>query len=339
MNELLEKVVNTTQIGASNGGILNAEQSNRFLDYMWDATVLGNEARQVRMRTPEVDLDKISVGERIARKATEGTDDGVNADATFTKITLNSVKIRLDWELTTEGLEDNIERESLEDHVARLMATQLGNDLEDLAIHGDTGSADPLLKALEGWREIVLGNASRPNDTDAAAIVDAETVDSGAGLTKKVFNAAVKAMERKYLQRRSELRFYTSAGLIQDFLNGLTDRSTALGDAAIFSFSPAGPGISGAGGQTTIRPFGVPLFEVPLLREDHAGDYSGAAGSHGELYFTWPRNFIWGQHRDITVYREFKPKKDTIEYTVYTRMGVQVENLDSVVFVKNVKVQ
>lgn len=324
MSDLLQKVVDTTRIGAGGGGILNAEQANRFIDYIWDATVLGKEAHTVKMRAPVVDIDKVAVGQRIARVATEGVDDHVNADPTFSKISLTSTKIRLDWELTSEGLEDNIAGDDLEDHVARLMATQLGNDLEDLAINGDSASADALLKAFDGYKKLAFNGG---HVKDAA----------GAALTKAVFNTGVKAMPRKYLQRRTQLRFYTASGPIQDFLNGLTDRSTPLGDRVIFG-DPSAP--EGSGGPTGIRPFGIGLNEVPLTREDLAGDYSGAAGTdHTYVELTFPKNRIWGIHREIVAYREFKPKKDALEYTVYTRMGVQVENLDSYVVVKNVKVQ
>jgi DUF1365 family protein len=41
------------------------------------------------------------------------------------------------------------------------------------------------------------------------------------------------------------------------------------------------------------------------------------------------RSRIWGFQRDVTVHREFKPKKDTIEYTVFIRMGVNVEELSA----------
>jgi hypothetical protein len=42
---------------------------------------------------------------------------------------------------------------------------------------------------------------------------------------------------------------------------------------------------------------------------------------------TFPQNNIWGFQRDITVHREFKPKKDTTEYTVYARYGVAIEEV------------
>lgn len=324
--ELLQKVVDTTLLGSGGGGILNTEQADRFIDYMVDQTVLTKEARVVRMNAPTREVDKIAVGTRLARKATENTDDHVDADATFSKISLQTVKLRLDWSLTTESLEDGIEGDALEDHIARLMAEQLGNDLEDLYINGDLTSGDPLLKALEGWRKLALNGAH----------VVSNPTGTAHELSKASFNTALKALPNKYLQRRNLLKFYAGSGMLQDFLNGLTDRSTPLGDAVIFGAK--GPAATG-GGPTNINPFGIPVTEVPLYTETAGGTYSGASGNHGYVELTFPNNRIIGIQREVKVYREFKPKSDAIEYTVYTRVANQVENLDAWVYLKDVKVQ
>lgn len=325
--ELLEKVLNTTTVGAGGGGLLNARQANKFIDYMWDQTAMVSIVRKIKMKERTQDIDKIAVGERLARKATEGVDDGVNVDPSFSKISMTTVKIRLDWELTTESLEDNIEGEALEDHVARLLATQLGNDLEDLYINGDTDSTDPLMKSLDGWLKRCLAGAH---------VISA----GGSGMDRALFNRVVKSMPRKYLSRRGELKFFTSPGLLQDFLNLTADAS----GGAFLNLQERvyeGPGgISGqGGGSIAIRPFGMNLWEVPLFPEDTAGTHSGASGDHGFGIWAFPQNFIVGVQREITVYREFKPKKDSIEYTVYTRVANQIENLDSVVTVRNIASQ
>jgi len=104
---------------AGNGGLLNAEQSARFLDYMFDATVIGKVARTVRMRSDTSEIDRMSVGEKLMTLATEGDTTGSNAAVTFSKISLSTKKLRLNWELSTESLEDNIEGPDLEDHIAR----------------------------------------------------------------------------------------------------------------------------------------------------------------------------------------------------------------------------
>jgi hypothetical protein len=328
-NELLEKVIRTTEVGAGTGGLLNAEQSNRFIDYMWDSTVLGAQVRTIRMKSDTMDVDKIGVGERLMRVATEAVDTGVNAPATFTKISLTTKKLRLDWELSTESLEDNIEGDALEDHIARLMANAAGNDLEDLAINGDDSSVDPLIKAFDGW--------------SLRAATDGRVVDhAGAALNRAAFNKALKAMPRKYLQRRNGLKFFTGSNLIQDYLYSLSQSSSALiqPENMVQNVIENGPvRTEGSAGFTTGYAFGVPVQEVPLFLETKTGTYSGASGQHGEVWLTFPQNLLWGVKREIQVYREFKPKKDTIEYTMYTRVGVQIENADAFVVVKNVKIQ
>ncbi|AYB70890.1 major capsid protein [Streptomyces phage Yaboi] len=327
-DEMIEKVIRTTEVASGGGGLLNAEQSNRFIDYMWEATVLGTQVRTIRMRADTVDIDKLGIGERLMRVATEAVDDGVNAGATFSKISLTTKKLRLDWEISTESLEDNIEGEALEDHIARLMATQAGNDLEDLAINGDTAlTGNPLLKAFDGWRKRALAGGH---------VID----HGGAGVDRSVFNKALKAMPRKYMQRRNGLKFFTGSNVIQDYLFSLQNTSAdyvtpeALAAAGINS----GVRTEGPAGFTTGNAFGIPVQEVPLFEETLNGDYSGASGDHADVWLTFPNNMLWGVKREVQIFTEFKPKKDTTEYTMYCRVGTQIENADAFVVVKNVKI-
>lgn len=336
-DELFQKVVDTVQVAGGNGGILNDEQANRFIDYMWDATSLGQTVRQIRMNAPVRDIDKVDLGQRVARHASEGVDDSVNATPTFSKIQLRTEKIRLDWELTKESLEDNIAGNDLEDHIARLMATQLGNDLEDLAINGDTdyASGDPgyaLMKAFDGFHKRALAGGSQ---------VDFE----GANIDSDAFSRAYRAMPRRYKVRRGQLRFWISSGLLHDYYIHLDRENRAAGQGLapfIMGQNPATP--EGNGGPTGLAPYGIPLWEVPLQSEELTGDYDAgtpdpSAEDHGYLELTHPDNRLWGVKREVEVYREFKPKKDAIEYTVYTRQGVQIDNLDAYVTVRNIKTQ
>ena len=66
--------------------------------------------------------------------------------------------------------------------------------------------------------------------------------------------------------------------------------------------------------------------------------FRSATGNHGDIHLTFPNNVVIGIKRDVTVYRFFWPRKDSIEYTMYTRVGVQIEQADAWVVVKNVKV-
>jgi len=335
--ELLEKVVSTTVIG-DGGGLMNAKQANRFIDYVVDQSVLIQDSRVVRMVEPTQDINKVNIGSRIVRKATENVDDGNNADPTFTRISMTTVKLRLDWELSAESLEDNIEGRSLEDHVVSLMARQAANDMEDLAIHGDTSSSDSLLKSLDGWRKLARSGSG---GTNAGRIVDV----AGANLTRAVFDRVLRNLPNKFLQQRSRLKFYTSSSLVQDYLWSLTLATGATGSPSPGSvqgdaiLNGLGGPTGGASSNVGVRPFGIPLWEVPLLEETESGSYSGASGNHGVLELTFPDNRIFGIQRNIQTFREFKPRKDAIEFTQYMRIATQIENGDAFVQAKNVAVR
>ena len=340
-NELLAKAVdaNTTitgsMVGSANptdgihvgsegkGGLLNPEQSARFLDYMFDATVIGKVARTVRMRADTTEIDRIGVGEKLMKLASEAENTGTNSAVQFSKISLTTKKLRLDWELSTESLEDNIEGADLEDHIARLMATQAGNDLEDVVLNGDTSlSSDNLYKAFNGVVKIAKANGH---------VVDA----ADANVSRDVFNKALKAMPRKYKQRRTDLRFLSGSNLIQDYLYSTSNSTNFANPQDIASSIIRGDsaGLGGPAGFVAPFAFGIPIVEVPLLKETQ-----GDNGDQGDIHLTFPNNVVIGIKRDVTVYRFFWPKKDSIEYTMYTRVGTQIEQADAWVVVKNVKV-
>lgn len=331
-NGLLEKVISTSTIGTGvgGGGLLSPQQSDRFISYIWDATTLGRQVRKVRMRGNEVELDRMSVGERVVRMATEAVDDAMSVKVAFAKVSVSTTKLRLDWELSTESLEDNIEGEAFEDHVARLLSAQAANDIEDLAINGDvnnTGPSASLFKAFDGWRKRLYAGAN---------VVDA----AGDELDRGVFHRALRAMPRKYMARRGGLRWYTSAGLLQDYVYNAevvdqtaapvgyvpqADRDAALND----------PLAGSAAGWSPTAPYGIRAQEVPLFPE-YDVDAGGPGGEGSDVWLVDPQNLIWGVKREIVVYRQFVPRKDTIEYTMFTRVGCAIENPNAAVLVKNV---
>lgn len=336
--EILSKAdeVTTSVVGNDSGGLLKPAQSNRFLDYVIDQSVLMQNARVVRMRTPQMEIDKVSVGTRLLSKATEATDTGANAAVTFSKVSLSTVKLRLDWAVSTESLEDNIEGASLEDHIAQIMARQTANDLDDLFINGNTASNNGLIKALDGF--VKLAKAS------------GVTVDEGGNnVSRATYDRILRNLPTKYLQRRNELRFFSGSGVVQDTIYSLGNPNSAtaatagapapMSNVGEMAFLQGAMRANGGAGSTGISPFGIPLIEVPLMPETVSGDYSGASGSHGYVELTFPNNRIIGIHRDITVYRQFKPKTDTIEYTQFMRVGSNIENAESYVIGKNVKLR
>jgi HK97 family phage major capsid protein len=284
-------------------GILNPEQSNRFIQYIFEQQVLARDGRRVTMRANTAELEKLNVGERVIRAAAQADPTFVNADVRFTKVEVRTTKIRLDWEVSSEALEDNIEGNTLEDTLVRTMTRAFANDLEDLAINGTGSGTNAFLSILEGFIEKEQDGNSATYGTD---IEDLQKL--------------VLAMPRKYRASRSAMKFYADTETVASILNGLGS-SGNLNTERIVERVIDGTVPQTLGAPIQYRLLGLPLVEVPLMPT-------------GYVSLTFPENRIWGFQRDVTVHREFKPKKDTIEYTTFLRFGVQIEETDAVAFMK-----
>jgi HK97 family phage major capsid protein len=304
--------------GEAGSGILRPEQARRFIDYVWDATVLAQDGRKVTMRANTMELEKVNVGERVIRAASQAVGDYTNTGATFSKVELTTKKIRLDWEVSAEALEDNIEGAALEDHIVRLMTNAFGNDIEDLAINGTGNSGDgAFLGIMEGFVSRVK------NDGDAHESV--VTVADNAW-TPEVMQNIILAMPRKYRAIKSNLKFYAGTDAFQGIVKNNGTLSDAIAEALGKNGNTAantqayldGQGQTFGGARTT-RVLGVDVQEVPYYPA-------------GYVDLTFPQNRVWGFQRDITVNREYKAKKDTIEYTVFVRFGIQWEEQDAIAF-------
>lgn len=344
MSEILEKAAASgtvlspltspgamTAQGNSNdaGGVLNPEQSRQFIDYIFDEMVLAQDGRRVTMRGNTMELDKVRVGSRLVAKATQAEDTGVNSAPAFTKIELSTTKFRLDYEISTESLEDNIEGQNLEDHIVRLMATQFGNDLEDIAINGRPASSGngTYDNTLAGFiRQIRDTSYVGAHEAAAAAatltnIWETSPEDGDGASTKMTLDALeaiYNALPRKFKARRQDLKFYMNSKHLQELLQDLRNMSSVPEAVAARVIDGQLPQIGGpAGAQYTV--FGLPVLEVPLYPDNFVD-------------LTVPSNRIWGFQRDVTVHREFKPKKDTVEYTVFVRMGVAIEEKSAIAF-------
>ena len=303
------------------GGILAPEQARRFIDYVWDATILAKDGRKVTMRANTMEIEKVNVGERVIRAAAQGAPDYTNIGATFSKVELTTKKIRLDWEVSTEALEDNIEGGALEDHLVRLMTNAFANDIEDLAINGIGSGGDAFLSIMPGFVKQTRGTVGNAAHEYAATVADDN-------YTTTVMQGLLLAMPRKYRALKSNLKFYAGT----DAFAGIVRNNGTLADAISSAFSDRigstqanrqdflDGGAQTLGNTRTTRVLGVDVLEVPYYPA-------------GYVDLTFPQNRVWGFQRDITVNREYKPKKDTIEYTVFVRFGIQWEELDAVAYV------
>jgi hypothetical protein len=206
--ELVQKAVVTADALAASGK-LNDAQSDRFIDYVVDESALKNNARIVRFRNENLDIDKIGIGSRVAMPKAEAQDPGLRRGVNTSKVTLTPREIMVPFEIGDVFRDINIEGDQVEDHIIRMMAAQLANDLEELYIIGNTlgpaiteeefkgsGSTtqyikDTYLALQNGWQEIA----------DNGGIVDAEGANVGLSVHEPRPVAAVPGEARNPCHR------------------------------------------------------------------------------------------------------------------------------------------
>jgi hypothetical protein len=256
--ELVEKsLIDTTALASS--GKLNPVQSNKFIDYVIDVTMLKNNVRVVRFSPESLYIDKIGVGQRVTVPKTEAQAPTIRRGVTTSKVTLTPRELMTPFEISDNFSEINIEGESVENTIVRMMATQTANDMEELMINGDTlgharlqedmiegGSAtqyvkDSYMALFNGW----LRKADSANLYDAA----------GADISSTFFSRMITSMPVKFRRVRKDMRFLSSLDHEQLYRERIASRATGFGDSALQS-------------QDALKPFGVPLIGVPMLDKE-----------------------------------------------------------------------
>jgi len=290
-------------------GILRPEQARRFIDYIWDATTLANDGRRVTMRANTMELQKVNVGERVIRAAAQGDSTFTNAGATFSKVELTTKKLRLDWEVSAEALEDNIEGGALEDHLVRLMTNAFGNDIEDLAINGTGTGANSFTNIMKGFVNRV--------QTDGFANAATTVAQNDQNWTLEDMQKIILKMPRRFRAIQNGLKFYAGSDTFANIVKNNGTVFSAIGSTEAARGSYLGGIDQTVGNARQSRVLGIPVLEVPY----YPGNY---------VDLTFPQNRIWGFQRDITVNRFYVPKKDTIEYTVFVRFGINWEEQDAI---------
>ena len=231
--EVVRKAIETATLTS---GLLNPEQARKFIQQTFEATNLGPLVRHEMRQAKTGEIDKIGIAKRIVRKKTENVDDGYRATVQTSKIEYATTAIRLPWEITEETLRENIEGQNFETIVTNLMTSQLGVDLEDLYLNGDTStlSSDPdydFLKINDGWlKQLAAGSH----------VVDASQSPYNGAMTLDLLYATMQSLPNKY--NNGKLRWLMSPKRAQDWEKYLYNQVISNGGAVPESIykSPAG---------------------------------------------------------------------------------------------------
>lgn len=254
--EFLERAeITTAELAAA--GKLNPEQSEKFVDYVVDESVLSKIGRIVRFRNEEKDIDKIGVGQRVSVRAREASDPMVRFSVNHSKVTLHPVDIMTPFELSDRYKRHNIEGEAVEDTVIRMMATQKSNDHDEVYV----GGMQPMPARLES--EIFGEGASSTKyigddflsmfnglmkKAEGGHVYDAQN----SPISDDLFDAAILQMPTKFRKNRNLIKYMISPDHEQSYRKYNSARMTPQGDQSLFSVQ-------------NLTPFGIEMVQIPLL--------------------------------------------------------------------------
>lgn len=243
------------------GGILLPEQSNRFLRKVIDSPRILKDCRTILMNGPEKEINKIGFGERVLRAARNSTTqrngpyrqgqraltEAERAAPKTSQIMLRTSEVIAEVDIPYEVLEDNIEKEQMQNTILTMLADRVSLDLEELLILGDTDSADPYLALQDGVLRLAESNVVN---------------HGGDPMNVDLFKNMAKGLPTPYLESLGRYKSYVAPYREIDYRASVAQRQTALGDAIISgSTAPTimGVPISGAAKM----PMDTALMTVP----------------------------------------------------------------------------
>lgn len=251
-------------------GKLNPEQADRFIDYIFDQTILTKVCRVFRMNAPERRVPKIGIGSKPLKPAVRGTDPGVTILADPTEVTLNTNEMIAEAFILDDELEDNVEGQDWRDHFMQILGRQIGNQLEYayLMAYSTAGSptAVDILQLMNGWWYNCTQNGGHVQD--ATTYLDPSNNNTAVRtITTSKFGRVIKNIPIKYRTQAYDLRFLISPNTYQDFTQLVGNRATPFGDVAYQSAGYDKANLP-QNFQSILGWGGVPMYSVPLLPEN-----------------------------------------------------------------------
>lgn len=250
------------------GGKLQPEAAQKFIRLLIDDSKLMKMSTVHGMKSHTGEIPKAKFGSRILRPGVEAQalaqGDRTKPDITNTELVTKLFKAEV--RIPNEVLEDNIEQDSFKDTVMAMMGERMAADMDEIAVKGDTASADLFLAQFDG----ILKQATSNTYAHGGVVFNAAAC-----------KAMLKTMPSQYLRQKDKLRYITSTDAYIDYADSIIQRATPGGDQALF---------------TSQAPLysGIPVLDCPMFPENISGNQTNAI-------LTDPKNIAYGIWREITI--------------------------------------
>lgn len=296
----------------SAGAALQPAVADTFMRLLIQESKFLPQITVVPMAAPTQRIDKIGISGRVLRGGTEATalTAGERVKPSFSNTELNAKLFKAEVRLNNEVLEDSIERKKLRQTIMQMLAEHIGKDIEDLAINGDTASADTLLNKLDGLLKKATSHT-----------VDGTLGATATSLKKGVFKAMLKALPSEYLRNKNRYKFFTSISADIDYKDELAQRQTTLGDGHTIQ-------------DVRALYSGIPVEAIPMWSSYTVG--TAPAVPSTDVLLADPKNAHMGIWRNITLETDKDISAGVLVIVATMRIDFNWAHEDAVVLAENV---
>lgn len=304
---ILEKADLALSDLTTNGGLLQPAQAAKFMRILIKQSKLMGMSTVVPMRSPKQLIEKIRFNGRVLRAGTEATAlaSGDRSKPDLGKVELDAQLFKAEVRLDNEVLEDSIERAELRQTIMQILGEAISRDIEEVAVNGDTASADPFLAKFNGILKQATSN-----------VVDAGVTS----LNKTIFRDLMRAMPSEFLRNKAAMKFITSVDAEIDYRDSVSDRATGLGDTLLAQEAP-------------VTYSGIPLVDSQLFPEN-----LGVGSNCTNVLFTDPKNINFGLWRNIRIETDKLVSEGVLIIVATLRFDVKYAEETAVAKAINVKV-
>jgi len=253
----------------ASGGILRPAQADQFIRLAIRESTFIQQVTVKPMASYQEDMDKTRFAGRVLQPGVEATalPLAMRSRPTMSTVQLNAQLFKAEVRMSNEVLEDQIERSSFNNTIMQMLSKAIARDMETVVINGSTISGNALLAVLNGV--LVQTTANQ---------VNAGTVR----LNKTHLRDVIKALDDEF-SNDPTLRFWTNRQARIDYRDSLSDRATALGDAALLQ-----------SGNTQYA-------DIPVIAVPEFPPTTETGGSVTQVLHTAPANVVVGIWRKIRV--------------------------------------
>lgn len=287
---------------SSNSGYLTVEQFREFIRIPVKRSVLLPLVRFQEMANPTMEVSKITAMGQILHGASSGqalTLAQRSKPAVLPKVTLASALLRGAVPVPDEVLEDNIEREALNNTIRDLIGVGIARDLENLLLNGDTASSNDLLNVTNGVIKQITSNV---------------VAAGGVNLNKSVLRDTDLNLPDEFRADTTTMKYLTSHKGAIWYRDSISNRIGEMGDKAL--------AVGDKDPQSTYATYnGSAVMPIPLI----PSTLGGGSNETVVLYMN-PKLVIWGVQRNIKIEQQRDPASGTTIFHVSMRVDVKMEH-------------